>query len=97
MEEDNDLHDSDLDDIGILHGDALEHIAGYVIRKINLVEYECHQDSYTRVDHMSKGYLKKPAIDFVAKLKNLEHIFYHINGNIISHCRNLHKLLIDRS
>ena len=38
LEEDNDLDDSDLDDIGILQEDTLEYIAGYVIRKLNLVD-----------------------------------------------------------
>ena len=96
-EEHLDLDESDLDDIGILQEDALEYIAGYMIRKLNLVEYECHQDSYTWVDQVSKGYLKKPTKQFVLKLKKLELIFYNINGNNISHSRNLKKLLIERS
>ena len=94
-EERLDLDETDLDDIGILQEDALKYIAGYIIRKLNLEEYECHQDSYTWVDLVSKGYLKMPTKQFVSKLKKLEFIFYNINGNNISHSRNLKKLLIE--
>lgn len=72
----NDLYDSNLDDIGILQDDALEYIAGYIIRKLNLVEYECNQDSNTWVDQVSKGFLKKPKTEFVIKFRKLEAIFY---------------------
>ena len=68
-----------------------------MIRKLNLVEYECHQYSYKWVDQVAKGYLKKPTKQFVSKLKKLEFIFYNINRNNISHSRNFKKLLIGRS
>ena len=68
-----------------------------MIRKLNLVEYECHQDSYTWVYQAPKGYLKKPTIEFISYIMKLEYIFYNINGSNISHYCNLHNLLIERN
>lgn len=45
-------------DFGILQDDALEYIAGYMIRKMNLEEYQCEEYSFSWVDQVSKGYLK---------------------------------------
>ena len=57
-EEFSDLVETSFDDIGILQEDALEYISGYIIRKLNLEEYESHESSFTWVDQLSKGSLK---------------------------------------
>lgn len=57
-EEFDDLEEMSFDDIGTLQEDALEYISGYIIRKLKLEEYECHEISYTWIDQISKGHLK---------------------------------------
>lgn len=42
-----DLNVSGFSDIGALQEDALEYISGYIIRKLNLEEHECHENSLT--------------------------------------------------
>ena len=59
-EEFSDLVEISFDDIGILQEDALEYMSGYIIRKLNLEEYESHESSFTWVDQVSKGLLEKP-------------------------------------
>lgn len=92
-----DLDKTDLDDIGFLHEDALEYIAGYMIKKLNLEKEQCHSNSSTWVDQVSKGSLKKPSSTFLSQVKKMELIFHKINGLEIAHCRNLNKRLVEKS
>lgn len=64
-----DLREEDFVDNGILEDDAIEYISGYLIRKLNLPEYESHENTFTWVYLISKGYLNKPETDFVNKIK----------------------------
>ena len=54
--------ETSFDDKGFLQEDALEYISGYIIRKLNLEEYEAHESSFTWVDPVSKGSLKNHQI-----------------------------------
>uniref|UniRef100_Q7M4J6 P element homolog (Lu-P1 element) n=1 Tax=Lucilia cuprina TaxID=7375 RepID=Q7M4J6_LUCCU len=92
-----DLDETDLDDIGILQEDALEYISGYIIRKHNLEEYQCRENTFTWVDEVSKGSLKKPSNFFLQKIKSLEVVFYNVNGREISHRTNLRQHLLNES
>lgn len=83
--------------IGALEEDALEYISGYIIRKLNLQEYQCHENTHTWVDQVSKGYLTKPTSLFLDKIKALEVIFYKINGLEISNRPNLRQRLVQNS
>lgn len=89
-----DLREEDFVDNGILEDDAIEYISGYLIRKLNLPEYESHENTFTWV---SKGYLNKPENDFVIKIKSLENIFNNINKNEICHKPKLHHRLLQSS
>lgn len=93
----NDLNKTNLEDIGTLQEDALEYISGYIIRKLNLTEYQCSQNSCTWVDQISKGFLKKPTVEFLHKIKELDLIFNDVNEKEISHKPNLHKDLVEKS
>lgn len=93
----DDLDKLSFGDISTPQEDALEYIAGYVIRKLNLVEYECKQQSFTWVDQLSKGYLKKPTPDFLSKIIELESIFKKENGEEISHSPKLRQSLLKKS
>ena len=92
-----DLNESNFDDIGIFQEDALEYISGYIIRKLNLEEYECHENSYTWVDQVSKGSLKKPSNGFLNNIKLLESVFNKHDKSEICHDRFLRKRLIEKS
>ena len=94
-EEFSDLVETSVDDIGILQEDALEYISGYIIRNLNLEEYESHESSFTWVDQVSKGYLKKASNSFLETMKFLELTFNKTNGMEISHKRNLHNRLCE--
>lgn len=73
------------------------HITGYLIRKLNLQEYQSKENSFTWVDEVAKGALKKPSNDFFEKIKKLEKIFYIRNGDKISHDPNIHQDLVQCS
>lgn len=75
-EEFDDLDGTSFDAIGTLQVDALEYISGYIIRKLKLEGYECHESSNTWVDQISKGNLIKPSAEFVDAIKKLEGIFH---------------------
>lgn len=100
----------DFDEIGLLQEDALEYIAGYMIRKLNLKEDQCHENTFSWVHQLSKGHLKKPSSAFLSKIKRLEVIFSKIteennteNLNMkktvenITTVQNLHKQLVIHS
>lgn len=55
------LDTSQPDDCGFLEEDALEYISGYMLRKLRLEEHTSSESSFTWVDQVSKGYLKKPS------------------------------------
>lgn len=84
-------------DFGILQDDALEYIAGYIIRKLNLEEYQSHEYSFSWVDQVSKGYLKKPSPEFLDNIKRLEVVFESINGKEIDHHVHLKQRLFEKS
>lgn len=88
---------ADFGHIDILQEDALEYIAGYIIRKQNLAEYECDQNSYTRVDQVSKGFLKKPSSEFVSHLKQLETVFKSKIKSEILHKPKIRQKIIESS
>lgn len=92
-----DLRGEDFDDTGILKDDAIEYISGYVIRKLNLSEYESSENSFTWVDQVSKGYLKKPAPAFLEKINALEDIFNSYNKDEIDLKPKLHHCLLEAS
>lgn len=73
-----DLDGSNFHDIGTLKEDALEYISGYIIRKLNLKGFECQENSFTWVDQVSKGYLKKPSRSFLEKIKCLETVLIRL-------------------
>lgn len=85
------------DDCGVLQEDALEYIAGYIIKKLKLDQYRSTENSFTWVDEVSKGFLNKPAPNFLNSLKNLESVFYKVNAKDIDHRKNLQQHLVDRS
>lgn len=89
--------ESNFEDIGELEEDALEYISGYLIRKLNLQEYQSKENSFTWVDEVAKGALKKPSNDFLEKIKKLEKIFYIRNGDKISHDPNILQDLVQCS
>lgn len=93
----DDLKETNFNDSDTLKDDALEYIAGYIIRKLNLLEYESDESSYTWVDQVSKGFLKKPKSSFVSKIKCLDDIFSGENKDEISHRRGIHNHLMEKS
>lgn len=93
----DELHTEDMDDGDILRDDALEFLSGYIIRKRHLEEYESSENTFTWVDQVSKGYLKKPSTHFVNKIKGLELVFADMNKQEISFHRNIQKRLVERS
>lgn len=87
---------SNFEDIDDLHEDDLEYIAGYIIQKQNLTEFQCNQNSFTWVDEISKGFLKKPSNQFVSNLKQLENIFKGKNKKTTSFDPKLqHTMILD--
>lgn len=87
---------SNFEDIDDLQEDALEYIAGYIIQKQNLTEFQCNQNSFTWVDEISKGFLKKPSNQFVSNLKQLENILKEINKKTTSFDPKLqHTMILD--
>lgn len=93
----DDLDEANVDDIGVLQEDALEYVAGYIIRKHNLEEFEHCRSSFSWVDQVSKGFLKKPSESFLEQLKKLEAIFFKMNGSEILHCHSLKENRVRRS
>lgn len=87
-----------VDDTGILQEDALEYLAGYIIRKQHLHEHEdSNIASFTWVDQVSKGFLKKPSAHFLNGVKCLEAVFHTVNSSEIARCRNIKQHLLDQS
>lgn len=85
-------------DAGILQEDALQYIAEYIIRKQHLLEYEDHSNStFTWVDQISKGFLKKPSPSFLRSVQCLETVFHSLNLSEIVHCKNIKQRLVDHS
>lgn len=48
-----------------LHEDALEYIAGYIVRKLGLTEYVSNEPTFTWIDKLSRGALTKPTTTFL--------------------------------
>lgn len=92
------LSTDDIDDGDILRDDALEYVSGYIIRKCDLEEYKCRESStFTWVDQVSKGFLKKPSSAMVSCIKKLEAIFHEMNKTEISFSKNIQQCLMERS
>lgn len=68
-------------DITELEDDAIEYLAGYLIKKLKINEHVSEDSSYTWVDQISEGGLKKPSREFQNKIKSLENIFFKCNKN----------------
>lgn len=104
ISDDNINNDDDFTDIVVdyddLHEDALEYVAGYIARRLKLGEDYVYpsgmssQSTYTWIDELSEGGLKKPTEEFLTKLKKLELIFNVINkDNINTNSNYLSNLL----
>lgn len=92
-----DINETYLNDSGTLVDDALEYIAGYIIQKLNLQEYESHLNTFSWVDQVSTCSLKKPKESFLVEIKKLEGVFCNLNGDHISHCQNIRQKLLEKS
>ncbi|XP_073816400.1 uncharacterized protein [Musca autumnalis] len=92
-----DVQREPVEDVGQLQGDALEKMAGYVIWKLNLNEYEDHEKTGSWVDQISLGFLKKPNQEFLKYITSLEYVFASINGSKIDHNNNSQRRLLQLS
>lgn len=71
----------ELDDIAY---DGLENLAGFICHGLQKVEPSASssiEPSFTWVDHLSEGGLKKPSEKLMADLQELESIFNNVNLN----------------
>lgn len=83
-------------DVTELEDDAIEYLAGYLIKKLKINKHVSEDSSYTWVDQISEGGLKKPSREFQNKIKSLENIFFKHNKNdIYTGSKFLAKLLND--
>nr|AAB31526.1 O-type P element protein {exons 0-3} [Drosophila bifasciata, Peptide Transposon Partial, 757 aa] [Drosophila bifasciata] len=73
--------------------DAMEYLAGYVVRKLRLSN-ESTQSGFTYVDEVSHGGLIKPSDQFTATLKHLESIFINNIHNTIEITKDIKKKLL---
>lgn len=82
--------------------DSIEYLAGYIAKKLNLGQNYVYeggigsQSSYTWVDEISQGGLRKPTDSFINKINELNNVFNLINResiliqeNYIKHHTNL--------
>lgn len=77
-----------------LHEDALEYIAGFIVRKLGLTEHVSNEPTYTWVDEVSRGGLTKPSTSFLCITKQLEVVFKTFNGTTVRNCDNYLQKLI---
>lgn len=84
-------------DISGLHEDALEYIAGFVVRKLGLAQYGANEPTFTWVDEVSRGALVKPSSVFLGIIKSLEVVFKNFNGGLIRTCSPYISRLIECS
>nr|AAT95992.1 transposase [Drosophila willistoni]AAT95996.1 transposase [Drosophila willistoni] len=75
------LSNIDFTEMDELTEDAMEYIAGYVIKKLRISDKVKENLTFTYVDEVSHGGLIKPSEKFQEKLKELECIFLHYTNN----------------
>lgn len=80
-----------------LQDDALEYLAGYIIKKLGAYEYTATTNTYNFIDEVSKGGLQKPTKEFFEKLRHLETIFNKFNYDKICLEPNIRQKLIQKS
>lgn len=96
-EETNELELMFHNDLDSFQEDALEYVAGYIIRKLRLTNSKCvNNEGYTWIDQLSKGGLKKPSRIFLKNLSELEIIFDKINGDSIVQTKNVCKMMLEK-
>lgn len=80
--------------------DSLEYVAGYIAKKLkldNYIEKENQKSSYTWVDEISRGGLKKPSKEFLDKIIELNNIFNIINKDKLCVRKDYLKYHVDLS
>lgn len=89
--DDNDLISNDIENVEFdeLHLDALEYLAGYILKKLQRVVglgqlVEKNQKTWTWVNEISEGGLIKPSTEFLDLVNSLEKQFVSSKTNIIN-------------
>lgn len=60
--------------------DAIEYIAGYIIKKLKLQISTPDESVFTWVDQVSEGGLTKPDRSFTIKIMSLDNVFKQVHG-----------------
>lgn len=80
--------DTECDDYSMeyseLEEDALEYIAGYVIKKLKLPVPPPDKSLFTWVDQLSEGGLINPGYEFASKIVLLENVFKKCHGENVN-------------
>lgn len=71
--------DTDIEELNQLEYDALEYVSGYICKKLNL-PVATDTSSFTWIDQVSEGGLKKPPEELISKVHQLDIIFNNFNG-----------------
>lgn len=90
---------SELDE---LQYDGLENLAGFICHKLKKKEPSAScssssQETFTWVNHLSEGGLKKPTEQLMAQLHQLEQIFNKVNADSIFVCKEYLSNLLNLS
>jgi len=93
----SEVPDTLMQELDELAYDGLENLAGFICHKFRKDEpsaFCSNQESFTWVDHLSEGGLKKPSEELMAQLRQLEQVFDAVNSDSILICKGyLLKLL----
>lgn len=89
------------DELEALQYDALEHLAGYICKRLKLpglsLEIGAPDNSYTWTNQLSEGFLYKPTDGLMGNMEALEIIFNQLNGEKILFKEGFLKYMLEKS